>query len=211
MDASRTARQAPPAWVVALADRVERDGLGLSAPPVAGARPSAVLMLFGEGPRGPDVLLIQRADQLRAHAGQPAFPGGAADPGDANPADTALREAAEEVGVVPAGVDVLTVLEPLFIAASGYAVTPVLGWWADRRAVGVIDPVEVAAVSAVPIADLADPARRCRVRHSSGRMGPGFDLGGMLVWGFTAMVLDRLLELGGWTRPWEPASVREIS
>ena len=59
------------------------------APP--GVRRSAVLVLFGEGPHGPDVLLIQRSAHLRSHAGQPAFPGGGVDPDDEGAVDAALR------------------------------------------------------------------------------------------------------------------------
>src|SRR5262245_48202692 len=68
-------------------------------PPVGGRR-SAVLILLGEEPgAGPDVLILKRAATLRSHAGQPAFPGGASDPDDADAAATALREATEEVGL----------------------------------------------------------------------------------------------------------------
>ncbi|MCW2587089.1 MAG: hypothetical protein JWN55_2605, partial [Frankiales bacterium] len=76
-------------------------------PPAEGGRDSAVLVLFGEGPDGPDLLLIERAATLRSHAGQPAFPGGAQDPEDDGPVAAALREAQEEVGLDPASVDVL--------------------------------------------------------------------------------------------------------
>ena len=75
----------------------------------ATARRSAVLILFGEGTDGPDVLLIEKSPHLRSHAGQPAFPGGGVDPGDDFPVGTALREAEEEAGVDPAGVRVLVV------------------------------------------------------------------------------------------------------
>ena len=66
-------------------------------------------MLFGEGPTGPDVLLIQRSDGLVNHPGQPAFPGGGTDPGDDGPVSTALREATEEVGLDHQGVEVVAV------------------------------------------------------------------------------------------------------
>ena len=87
--------------------------------PTATARRSAVLILFGEGPRGPDVLLIEKSAHLRSHAGQPAFPGGGVDPGDDYPVGTALREAEEEAGVDPDGVRVLATLPELFLGAVG--------------------------------------------------------------------------------------------
>jgi 8-oxo-dGTP pyrophosphatase MutT (NUDIX family) len=169
-----------------------------------------VLILFGAGAAGPDVLLIQRADTLASHAGQPAFPGGKEDPGDGGPAGTALREAVEEVGLDPAGVRVLATLPAVHIPVSGFDVTPVLGWWHTPVAVVPVDAGEVASVERVPIAELTDPANRCTVRHPSGFHGPGFAVRGMLVWGFTAGVLDRVLELGGWSRPWDAAVIRDL-
>jgi 8-oxo-dGTP pyrophosphatase MutT (NUDIX family) len=168
-----------------------------------GLRKSAVLVLFGEGERGPDVLLQQRSDDLRHHAGQPAFPGGGIDPTDAGPVEAALREAAEEVGLDPTGVDVLATLPELWLPPSSNLVTPVLAWWRVPSRVEAVDPIEVAAVSRVPLADLADPANRVMVKHPMGYSSPAFKVADMLVWGFTAGVLDRLLRLGGWEREWD--------
>ena len=204
---------APPEWMRRLADAVSTvsgEQLSRFLPPDEGGRESAVLMLFGEGPAGPDVLLIQRAFTLRQHAGQPAFPGGAIDPGDDGPVGAALREAVEEVGIDPAGVDVLATMPPLYIPVTGYVVTPVLAWWRAPGPVSPVDVQEVAAVERVPVSVLADPARRLRVRHPSGWVGPAFDVHGLLVWGFTAGVLSSLLTLGGWDRPWEHGVVREL-
>jgi 8-oxo-dGTP pyrophosphatase MutT (NUDIX family)/S1-C subfamily serine protease len=128
-------------------------------PPRSGGRPAAVLILFGTGPSGPDLLLIERAAELRKHPGQPAFPGGAIDDSDGGPVQAALREAAEETGVDPAGVRVLTQLPELYIARSDFRVTPVLGWWHSPVPVGPGDPAEIAAVIRVPVADLATSAR----------------------------------------------------
>jgi 8-oxo-dGTP pyrophosphatase MutT (NUDIX family) len=173
-------------------------------------RASAVLVLFGNGPTGPDLLFIQRGDGLRRHSGQPAFPGGAIEPGDASPEAAALREAAEEVGVDPAGVEVLGVLPELFIPRSGFRVLPVLAWWREPCAVEPLDVAEVAAVRRIPVADLADPRRRVMVRAPSGRVAAAFETGGMLIWGFTAALVDTLLGLGGWEVPWDRNNVREL-
>lgn len=172
-------------------------------PPGASLRSSAVLILFGEEVAGrPDVLLIERAADMRSHAGQPAFPGGKADPEDATPVDTALREAHEETGLDPAGVHVVRCLPDLYLPPSGFTVTPVLGYWCRPVAVRPMDPAEVARVARVRVGDLIDPANRLTVVHPSGFRGPGFEVADMLVWGFTAMLLDRLLEIGGWAVPW---------
>ncbi|WP_416902087.1 NUDIX hydrolase [Micromonospora echinospora] len=171
--------------------------------PTSGGRQSAVLVLLGEEPDvGPDVLVLQRAATLRNHAGQPAFPGGASDPEDADATATALREANEEVGLDPATVTVLAELPKLWIPVSDFVVTPVLGWWHRPHPVHPREPAEVAHVARLPVAELVDPENRMRVRHPSGWTGPAFSARGMLVWGFTAGVLATLLEMGGWARPW---------
>jgi 8-oxo-dGTP pyrophosphatase MutT (NUDIX family) len=179
--------------------------------PASGGRPSAVLVLLGEQDRrGPDVLVLQRASTLRNHAGQPAFPGGAADPGDADARATALREAAEEVGLDAATVDVVATLPELWIPVSGYVVTPVLAWWREPHEVYPADRHEVARVARLPIADLVHPDHRLRVRHPSGYVGPAFRVQQMLVWGFTAGVLSTLLDMGGWSQPWSPGRVEDL-
>lgn len=179
-------------------------------PPQAGGRSSAVLVLFGEGHAGTDVLLTQRSSGLRRHAGQVAFPGGAIDPSDAGPVAAALREAAEETGLDPAGVGVVGVLPELFVARSGFRVIPVLAWWWQPSPVGPANPSEVAAVARISLSDLSDPANRFTVRHPSGFAGPAFRVGNMLIWGFTAGILDSLLALGGWERPWDASRVQAL-
>ena len=200
-----------PGWLTDLAAEAERMPVpaGLRPSP-DGGRHSAILILFGDGARGPDVLLVQRSHTLRRHAGQPAFPGGMIDAGDDGPVGAALREAAEEALVDPAGVDVVTMLPDLFITRTGYRVSPVMAWWRKPGPVAPGDPAEVAAVARVPVAELADPDRRLMIRYPSGVGGPAFQAGQMLVWGFTAFVLDRLLALGGWERPWNTTAVTEL-
>jgi 8-oxo-dGTP pyrophosphatase MutT (NUDIX family) len=178
--------------------------------PTATARRSAVLILFGDGPRGPDVLLIEKSAHRRSHAGQPAFPGGGADPDDDYPVGTALREAEEEAGVDPDGVRVLATLPELFLGPSDNLVVPVVAWWDDPRDVTVGDPREVARVARVPLAELSDPANRFRVGHPSGYVGPAFAVADMLVWGFTAGLLDAILEAAGLARPWDTGDVRPL-
>ncbi|MGW5681862.1 NUDIX hydrolase [Nonomuraea sp. NPDC003754] len=179
-------------------------------PPAQGGRPAAVLLLFGEGPNGPDLLLIQRSSHGRRHAGQPAFPGGGVDPEDDGPVGAALREAAEETGIDPAGVKVLCTLPELFVWHSDNRVTPVLGWWHTPCAVYAAAPDEVESVERVPLAELVDPANRITLRTPSGHSGPAFRVRGMLVWGFTAMVLDAVLREGGLERPWDTGRVEDL-
>jgi 8-oxo-dGTP pyrophosphatase MutT (NUDIX family) len=150
-----------------------------------------VLILFGDGAGGPDLLLIQRAADLRKHPGQPAFPGGAIDETDGGPVRAALREAAEETGLDPAGVEVLAVMPELYIPRSDFRVTPVLGWWHTPVPVAPGDPAEIAAVIRVPVADLVAPANRVMIRYPDGAPGYAFRVAGLTVWGFTAASSSR--------------------
>lgn len=192
-----------PEWLGSLAHAAVRMPVPTRLrPPERGGRRSAVLILFGEGDRGPDVLLIQRNSGLRRHSGQPAFPGGSIEDTDTGPEDAALREASEETGADPAGIELLGRLPELYIMRSGFRVTPVMAWWRTPSAVHAADSGEVASVTRVAVADLVDPANRVRVRAPDRVIGPGYRVGGMLVWGFTAGILNQLLVLGGWERPW---------
>jgi 8-oxo-dGTP pyrophosphatase MutT (NUDIX family) len=198
----------PPGWLRDLAAAAAEMEVPLVArPPASGGRRSAVLVLFGDGARGPDLLYIQKNAGLRRHAGQPAFPGGKIEDSDDGPAAAALREAAEETGLDPAGVDVLTALPEMFIAPSQFRVVPTLAWWRRPSAVRPADVGEVAAVERIGLADLADPANRLMLRFPGGRVGPAFRIGPMLIWGFTGLLTDRLLALGGFERPWDVTTI----
>jgi len=162
-----------------------------------------------------DVLLVERASSLRAHPGQIAFPGGRVDPQDAGVVDAALREAEEETGLDPAGVELLGTLPPLPLPVSNHLVTPVLGWWAEPGPVRVVDTAECAAVFRMPVADLLAPTNRfTSVLHRAGvtrHRGPAFQVAGTVVWGFTAYVLDAMFDALGWTEPWDDSRLLDIT
>lgn len=212
----------PPAWLTDLATRVPSlPGESFSRflpPPEGGRRQSAVLVLFAPGAQDPDdpeattVVISERSHHLRSHAGQPAFPGGGTEDGDGGAAGTALREAAEEVDLDPSTVQVLGNLPTLHIPVSGYDVTPVLGWWQQPspQSLWAKDEREVARVVQPEVRTLIDPRQRFWVRHSSGFIGPAWEVDGLLVWGFTAGVLDRVLELAGVALPWPDAPIRDL-
>ena len=216
----RPERDDLPEWlrpVAAAATDMTSAELARYAPdPPESARSAAVLMLFGESNGAPDLLFIERAHDMRSHPGQLAFPGGAADPDDGGAAATALREAVEEVGVDPAGVDVFGTLPRLWLPPSNFAVTTVLGWWREPNPVAVVDPAEVASVFRVPIAELLAPEHRFMVRHPSGWKGPAFAIDTsaadreLILWGFTAGVVSRLFSYVGWERPWDESRMRPL-
>jgi 8-oxo-dGTP pyrophosphatase MutT (NUDIX family) len=202
-----------PDWVIRLGQRVDSartTDFSRFGVPEDGGRPAAVLILLAEGPDGPDVLILERAANMRNHAGQPAFPGGAADPGDSGPQDTALREASEEVGLQRDTVTVVTSLPRLWIPVSDFVVTPVLAWWHSPHPITTLQPEEVARVARLRLDDLANPANRLRVRHQSGWIGPAFAVDDMLVWGFTAQILTVLLEMAGWARSWDQSRIENL-
>jgi 8-oxo-dGTP pyrophosphatase MutT (NUDIX family) len=205
--------RAVPAWLAMLVTAVDalpdEQPIDWLRPPVEGGRESAVLIALGEADRGPAVLLTERATGLRTHSGQAAFPGGAAEPIDAGPVATALREATEEVGIDPNSVRVLTTMPRRYLPPSGFIVTPVIAWWTDPHPVAAVDLVEVARAVVIELADLADPANRFQVARAE-FLGPAFEVDGLFVWGFTAGLLDELLTLGGWHRPWDHADVRPL-
>ncbi|HEY7815540.1 MAG TPA: CoA pyrophosphatase [Nakamurella sp.] len=204
-----------PAWMRNLTAAV--DGTRLTGPiaVLTGAAPptarrGSVLMLFAEGPAGPDLLLTERAATMRSHAGQPAFPGGANDPGE-DAVTAALREGQEETGLDPASVLPVALFPQLFLSPSSFLVSPVLAFWRDPGHVRAVDPAETAAVARVPVSELSDPANRGQVRLSNGWMGPAFRVADLLVWGFTAGLVDSLLELGGWSQPWDRDRLFDLS
>ncbi|GCD19255.1 NUDIX hydrolase [Cellulomonas algicola] len=187
-------------------------------PDVSAARPAAVLVLFGvldaidagtgeaAVARDLDVLLQRRAATLGHHAGQVAFPGGRTEPTDRSPAAAAVREAVEETGLDPSGVEVLGTLPPLAVPVSNHLVTPVPAWWTHPSQVAAVDHAETVDVFRLPVADLLDPANRASVVHE--RFGarvrtPAFVVDDLVVWGFTGIVLSRMFDALGWAVPWD--------
>jgi 8-oxo-dGTP pyrophosphatase MutT (NUDIX family) len=202
-----------PAWlepVARAAGQITADDLTrFVAPDGTIARRGAVLLLFGHQR---DLLLTERAHDMRSHPGQVSFPGGSIDPGE-TPRQAALREAEEETGLLADGVEMFAELPELWLPPSNFAVTPILGWWAEESPVGVVDPAEVHAVYRVPLTELLDPSHRVSARHPSGWVGPAFLIGprhDVVLWGFTAGIISRLLDFSGWTLPWDDRVVRDL-
>ncbi len=166
----------------------------------ASARPAAVLVLVFPDDRGDaHLVLTERADRGGHHSGEVSFPGGRAEPGDADVVATALREAAEEVGLdaVAAGVRVLGTLSMQWIPVSNFTVTPVVAV-AARRPILVPQPSEVAAILEAPVAAFLPDGELVWVEREI----RGWDLRyaaypveGLGVWGMTARVLGGL---GAW-------------
>lgn len=188
--------------------------------------PASVLILFGRLDSIParaddltvaadlDVLLQRRAATLSSHPGQVSFPGGGRETADADAIATALREAQEETGLEPDGVEVLAALPEIPLAVSNFLVTPVLGWWRKPSRVAAVDHAETVEVFRVPVAQLIDPANRYTSTLNRDGMtykGPAFDIDGTIVWGFTAGILDALFDAAGWALPWDHTIERPVT
>jgi 8-oxo-dGTP pyrophosphatase MutT (NUDIX family) len=194
-------------------------------PDSAATRLAAVLVLFGEldampardqalqqgagngrVPRDLDVLLLRRAATLGSHPGQIAFPGGRLEPADSGPIAAAMREAVEETGLDPNGLEPLGTLPPMPVPVSNHLVTPVPAWWTRPSEVAAVDHAETVEVFRVPVAELLDPANRANTEHlvrGFAHRAPAFTVGDRLVWGFTAIVLSRMFDELGWAETWD--------
>lgn len=170
------------------------------------ARVSAPDRMRGHVPRDLDVLLLRRAATLGSHPGQIAFPGGRLEASDAGPIAAALREAVEETGLDPDGLEPLGMLPELSLPVSNHLVTPVPAWWTHPSEVAAVDHDETVEVYRVPVADLLDPANRASTVHTVGDRtyrSPAFTVDDKLIWGFTAIVLSRMFDELGWSMPWD--------
>jgi 8-oxo-dGTP pyrophosphatase MutT (NUDIX family) len=169
---------------------------GAGAPP--GGRPAAVLvLLYPDDAADARVVLIERPTvDGRHHSGEVSFPGGKAEPDDADAVATALREAAEEVGLdaQAADVRVVGVLDRLWIPVSDFAVTPVVAL-APRRPELVAAPAEVVRIVEPPVTMFLPDAPlgvvERTVRGWPIRYGH-YEVDGLSVWGATARILSQL-------------------
>ena len=169
-------------------------------PAEGNARPAAVLVLvFPDDDGEARLVLTERTDRGGHHSGEVSFPGGRAEPEDADLVATALREAAEEVGLDPdqAGVRVLGTLSTQWIPVSNFTVTPVVAV-ADRRPVMTPQASEVAAILEAPVAAFLPNGELVHLERSFRDFDlryAAYPIEGLAVWGMTARVLGGL---GAW-------------
>ena len=174
-----------------------RDALAVRTPrtfSVPGFRDAAVVVPLLVTDAGLELLFTVRSRELRNHAGQIAFPGGAVDPGETL-VEAALREMHEEVGLrVPAG-NVLGYLDE-YPTPARYVATPVVAWLQWPQEVR-INPAEVAEVFTVPLSDLKAIVPYWKERQLEGmtRRLHYYEWGDRLIWGFTGNVVRDFLAL----------------
>lgn len=175
--------------------------VGDSAPmPSSRTRTPAAVLVAVTDRADPGIILTQRTTTLRHHAGQIAFPGGRIDPGDADAAAAALREAQEEIALAPDAVNVVGTADR-YLTVSGFEVTPI---------VGVIAPdlpyhpseAEVADVFEVPLSFLFDPANQREASAEwQGHLRHYYEImwRDRRIWGATAAMLVNLSRRLRWS------------
>lgn len=168
-----------------------------------GARRGAVLALFYPRDGRPHVVLTRRTPQLRLHSGQVSLPGGRIDPLDFSPAEAALRETREELGIATDDLVLWGALEPVFTVVSNYLLIPFVGY-AEGRPAFVPNPAEVAEVLEVPLVHLLAPGsveeEVWLLRDQWRRVG-FYRFGEHKIWGATARVLREIVALAGGPAP----------
>jgi 8-oxo-dGTP pyrophosphatase MutT (NUDIX family) len=157
-------------------------------------RPAAVLMPV-VAHAVPTFLLTQRASNLATHSGQIAFPGGRIDEGDRDPADAAMREAMEEIGLAREFITPLGYLEP-YLSGTGFRIVPVVALVRPGFALK-LNPSEVVAAFEVPFDFLMSPHNH--LRHNREWRGLirsyyAMPYGEHYIWGATAGMIRRLYE-----------------
>ena len=161
---------------------------------------AVILAIFADPPHG--VVFVERAAQLRRHAGQIGLPGGMADPLDDDDAvATALRELGEELGVDGKRVRVVGRLPALRQESTGLAITPIVGVL-DPHTPLTIDQVETTGAFTIPLsAIVADGAihEDAAVSVAAGRTIYALDYGDHHVWGLTARILKTFAD--AWNEP----------
>jgi 8-oxo-dGTP pyrophosphatase MutT (NUDIX family) len=162
------------------------------------ARNASVLVGLFDQNNETHVAFIRRASTLRAHSGEIAFPGGAADVSDVSPIVTALREAQEEIGLDPSRVEVLGIMPPVFTVVSNFLITPVVAYLPEGPGKLQLQMSEVAEIILLPLQGLANLA----IYHTEQWMQDNvphtvyfFDYASYRIWGATARMLNTLLEL----------------
>ena len=191
--------QAPPIWQPEITDEnrhVIASDIIAKRQAAGKVTQAAVLVPLLSREEGLSVLLTQRTNHLRDHAGQISFPGGRMDPGDSGPNDTALRESEEEIGLDRNRVEIIGHM-PQYLTVSGYSVTPVVGL-VQAQAEYVLDEFEVADVFEVPLKFLMDPANH-QVRMWQSEQGSrrfyAMPYENRFIWGATAGMLRNLYHL----------------
>lgn len=156
-----------------------------------------MLVLIAGAEESPQLVLFERTLEVAEHKGEICFPGGSIEPSDVDVVSAALREAKEELGIEPAGVDVLGCLDDVHTVGSNYVITPVVGRIETMPAL-IPDPTEVARPIVIGVERLsapdAWPLERIDIAGAS-REFEAHRVDGGLIWGATARILRSFLAI----------------
>lgn len=199
-DVRRAMRATLPGWHAQRLMAPPHRDIVISQNTLAHARPSSVLVLLYPKNDALYFVLTLRAATLNLHKGQISLPGGGCDPDDVDFADTALREANEELGIVREQVEVLGPLTEIYVPPSNFLIHPIVAV-SETAPQFLPNAHEVASIIEVPVSDLLDPALRSTQWRPATSLGgqmilvPTFSANGYYVWGATAMILAELATL----------------
>jgi 8-oxo-dGTP pyrophosphatase MutT (NUDIX family) len=158
---------------------------------------AGVLLLLFPDKGKLNTVFIRRPSFMKNHAGQIAFPGGQFEPNDKDIVETALREAAEEIGINSGQVEIIGRLSALYVKVSNFCILPLIGWNPIIPSFR-FDTNEVTGIHIIPVDDLLNPGtiqnQKVDTSHGFSEF-PGYLVDDVFIWGATAMILSEFIEV----------------
>ena len=165
--------------------------------PEGNYRIGSVMLLVNNKNNIPHLVMIQRAEDVKVHSGQIAFPGGKAEP-DESLTLTATRELEEEIGIADKSINIIGQLSRIYIPPSNYMVYPFIATQI-QTSVFLANQNEVKEIFEIPLHSLIKNKTIIQgLQHQTTRgliTAPAFRIGNLVIWGATAMILSEFIDL----------------
>lgn len=159
---------------------------------------SAVLIILYPKNNRLHTVVILRNEYVGAHSGQISLPGGKAEKTDADFTQTALREAQEEIGIIPSEMEIIGQLSQFYVQPSNFIIYPFIAY-CDHRPVFTPDPTEVQRIIEIDLVHETGlskkVSKKLTFRNNLQLTAPGFEVGGEFMWGATAMIFSELIQV----------------